>query len=156
VALIESTISFFCALTPSLYNGSCHKALEATSMNITVGQKVNAPADPLVCQRVFNQQNPSKEDIMACNKNISVIATNVSAKEEMNSSENKFQQYVLNQAYGTVGKNTVYTMGGIGYLYNAYTTKRVTFDIPNAKVCDSIHADVSPNSAGLRLQWNFK
>ena len=125
-------------------------------MKISVGQSVSQPPDIEACERVFSQTNPKQSDILACAKSNEVTITDISAKDQMNKTENQFQKFMLDQAYDTVGKHTVYTVGTVGYLYNVYTTKKVTFDIPHAILCDSIHADVSPTSAGLRLQWNFK
>ena len=156
MALIESTISFFCAMTPQMYNGSCGKALEATSMKISVGENVSQPTDIEACERVFNQENPKESDVLACAKSKTVTVTDVSAKDQMNSTENKFQQFALKEAYDTLGKTTVNGVGSVAFLYNTYTTKKLTFEIPHAIICDTIHADVSPNSYGVKLQWSFK
>jgi hypothetical protein len=156
VALIEGTISFLCAMTPTMYNGSCSKALEATSMKISVGENVSEPTDIEACERVFNQANPKQSDVLACAKSKTVTTTEISAKDQMSAAENKAQKLALGQAYDTLGKTTVDGIGSAAFLYNTYTTKKLTFEIPHAIICDTIHADVSPNSYGVKLQWNFK
>lgn len=153
--LIESTISFFCAMAPAVYNGSCSKALEATSMKISVGERVNPAADVAACQRAFGA-DAKKEDIIACSKSKEFTITEVSAREEIGQTENQFQQYMLKEAYDTVGKRVIDTLGSAAFIYKIYTDQKLTFDIPNAKVCDTIHADLTPSSYGLRLQWSFK
>jgi hypothetical protein len=156
VALIESTISFFCAMTPTGFSGPCNSALQATSMKVSVGERLSKPADASACQKMMDQENPDPKDIESCKKGTDVTITEISAKEQMNATENQFQQYMLDESYKMVGKNTIYTLGGAAFLYNTYTTKKLTVDIPNAKICDTLHADVAPDSYGLRLQWNFK
>jgi hypothetical protein len=92
----------------------------------------------------------------ACTKAADATSMQVGVTQEDKKYEDIIQKMALDESYKLVGQNTVYTLGGAAFVYKTYSEKKMGVDIPNAIVCDTIHADFSPSSYGLKLQWSFK
>jgi hypothetical protein len=139
-----------------MYNNACSKAADATSMSISVQEKIKA-TDFTACNKVFSGVPVTKEEILACNKSIGASSVqDVSAKADIANKEDLFQKYMMNESFQLVGKQTIYTIGAGAYLYNVYQQRKVTIDIPNLGICDSLHTDLSLSSYTLQLKWSFK
>jgi hypothetical protein len=159
VAVIEGMIATMCALAPTGGGDACHKAMDATTRQVTIEENANTVPDVYYCQKVMAQEHPNKYDLEECMKGMGSGSSKVNVEQEMNGTENKVQNMMLHESYDLLGQKTVYGVGGAAFLYKSYTDKKFTVDVPCVYgICDKVHldSDFNQNTYGLRLQWNFK
>lgn len=73
------------------------------------------------------------------------------------STYNLAQKYYENKLYSEVDRKYVYSVVGIGGLYNAYKTKDIAFSTPFKPFCEELKVDFNEGnqSTSVSLKWRW-
>jgi hypothetical protein len=93
----------------------------------------------------------------ACSSSFNAIYNGSQTQNEISTTQNYYQNKIVNETYDTFGKNNVYAAIGLGAIVNTYNTKQLQLTSPFKPICDelSLNANENNQTYSLSLKWKW-